>query len=101
MRTSLQFTLETLRRNPMELFGPLAILAVSFLLGLLARRLVLRMLRAWTDRTGSRPGLILSDALHGPMLIWAIIVGAHLAIQASTLPVKVAAAGSKSLLVLW
>jgi small-conductance mechanosensitive channel len=35
------------------------------------------------------------------MLIWAVIVGAHLAIQASTLPAKVTAAGSKFLLVLW
>ena len=93
--------LETLRHDPMELVWPLIVLVGAFLLGLLVRRLVLRGLLAWTERTNSRPMMILADALRGPMLIWAVIVGAHLAIQASTLPEKVTATGSKSLLVLW
>jgi small-conductance mechanosensitive channel len=85
----------------MELIWPLIVLAGAFLIGLLVRRLILRGLKAWTQRTGSRPLMILADALRGPMLIWAVIVGAHLAIQASNLPEKVTAPGSKSLLVLW
>jgi small-conductance mechanosensitive channel len=98
---TLHLALETLRHDPMELVWPLIVFAGTFLLGLLVRRLVLRGLQAATARTGSRPLSILADALRGPMLIWAVIVGAHLAIQASTLPAKVTALGSKSLLVLW
>jgi small-conductance mechanosensitive channel len=98
---TLHIALETLRHDPTELVWPLVILGVTFLVGLVVRRLVLRGLRAWTTRTGSRPVLILANALRSPMLIWAVIVGAHLAIQASSLPEKVTAVGSKSLLVLW
>jgi small-conductance mechanosensitive channel len=98
---TLHLALETLRHDPMELVWPLIVLGGTFLIGLLVRRLVLRGLRAWTARTGSRPLTILADALRGPMLIWAVIVGAHLAIQASTLPGKITASGSKALLVLW
>lgn len=98
---TLHIALETLRHDPMELVWPLVILAVTFLIGLLVRSLVLRALHAWTRRTGSRPGLILADALRGPMIIWAVIIGAHLAIQGSELPEKYAATSAKTLLVLW
>ena len=98
---TLHIALEALRHHPAELVWPLIVLAGTFLIGLIVRRVVLRGLKAWTARTGSRPLTILADALRGPMLIWAVIVGAHLAIQASTLPARVTEAGSKSLLVLW
>jgi len=98
---TLHSTLETLRHNPMELAWPCVVLLGTFLVGLLVRRLLLRAIHAWTQRTGSRPGLILADALRSPTIIWAVIVGAHLAIQASTLPGKYSEFGSKSLLVLW
>jgi small-conductance mechanosensitive channel len=87
--------------DPMQLVWPLATFAIVYVIGLVVRRLVLRALRAWTDRTGSRPGLILTDALRGPMMIWAVIVGLHLAIQASSLPPRFGETGSKTLLVLW
>jgi small-conductance mechanosensitive channel len=85
----------------MELVWPLVILAVTFLIGLLIRRLILRALHAWTARTDSRAGLILADALRGPMVIWALIVGLHLAIQGSDLPHHTAGLVAKTLLVLW
>jgi small-conductance mechanosensitive channel len=95
----------TLRRiaihDPMQLIWPLVTFAIVFLIGLVVRRVVLRALRIWTDRTQSRPGLILTDALRGPMMIWVAIVALHLAIQTSDLPAKVTESGSKSLLVLW
>jgi small-conductance mechanosensitive channel len=69
---------------------PLAIFAVIFALAWLARRLLLKALRAWTARTGSRPGALLTEALRGPSLIWALIFAAHLAVEASELPQKTA-----------
>src|SRR6266481_1282794 len=90
-----------LAEHPMELIWPLAIFVGTFLLGLLIRRLVLRALHAWTARTGSRPGLILTEALRGPILIWCLILALHLAIQISDLPAKLTGWSSTALLILW
>jgi len=65
---------EILMHDPMELARPAMIFAGVFAAGWLVRWLVLRALRAWTSRTGSRPGLILGEALRGPLLIWAVIL---------------------------
>src|SRR5690348_6327992 len=87
--------------DPMEIILPLVIFAVVFLLGWLVRHLVLRALRAWNTRTGSRAGHVVYQALHGPMMIWALILAAHLAFQSSDLPVRVSHIGSNILLALW
>ncbi len=65
---------------------PGIVLVVTFAIAYLVRSLILRGLRAWVTRTGSRPGHILCAALSGPMTIWAIILAVHLAIQSSPLP---------------
>ena len=97
--------METVRRivfvHPMQLLLPLAIFGATFGVGWVCRRLVMRALDAWTTRSSSRAGLILRQALHGPMLIWAAILGVHLGLQSSELPERVTAWGSKTLLVLW
>ena len=90
-----------LANDPMALVWPLVTLGVVFLVAWLIRQIFMRILRGWTSRTQSRPGLILSDALRGPTLIWALIVAVHLAIQTSELPAKVTAIGAKTLLALW
>src|SRR5581483_2730416 len=97
--------METIRRillhDPMALVWPLGTFAVAFLVGGIVRRLVLRALRAWTDRTQSRPGLILTDALRGPTWIWAVIVAVHLAVQSSELPERITRRPTEALAVLW
>jgi small-conductance mechanosensitive channel len=90
-----------LASDPTSLLWPLATLAATFLAGLLVRKLLFRVLRAWTDRTNSRPALILADALRGPTLIWILIAGVHFAIQSSELPRQVTAYEPKVLSVLW
>jgi small-conductance mechanosensitive channel len=90
-----------LTKDPMELVGPLAIFAVTFIIGWVVRRLVLGALRAWTTRTGSRAGLVLAEALSGPILIWAAILALHLGLQSSSLPAKFTGWGAKTLFVLW
>src|SRR6267154_1675385 len=97
--------MDTIRRtilnHPMELVWPAVIFLATFAIGWLVRRLILRVLRAWTSRSGSRAGLILTEALRGPILIWSVILGVHLALQSSELPVRFTAWGAKTLLVLW
>ena len=90
-----------LLNDPMRLLSPLIIFAVTLLVGWIVRRVILRALRAWTNRTNSKPGLILYNMLQGPMLIWIVILAAHLAIQGSALPARYTAWTAKGLLVLW
>jgi small-conductance mechanosensitive channel len=90
-----------LTKNPMELVGPLAIFAVTFFVGWVIRRLILKALRAWASRTQSRAGLVLAEALSGPILIWAAILALHLGLQSSNLPAKFTGWGATTLFVLW
>ena len=90
-----------LTKNPMELVGPLAIFVAIFMIGWAVRQLVLKALRAWTSRTGSRAGLVLAEALSGPILIWAAILALHAALQSSSLPRGFTDGGAKTLFVLW
>ena len=90
-----------LMHDPMELAWPAMVFAGVLAAGWLVRWLVLRALRAWTSRSGSRPGLILDEALRGPLLIWAVILAVHTAIQLSGLPEKATQWGARLLLVLW
>ena len=90
-----------LTKNPMELVWPLAIFAAIFLIGWVVRRFILKALRAWTTRTGSRAGRVIAEALSGPILIWAAILALHVGIQSSSLPAKFTDWGAKTLFVLW
>ena len=85
----------------MELVWPLAIFVATFIIGWAVRRLILKALRAWTSRTGSRAGLVLAEALSGPILIWAAILALHVGLQSSTLPGRFTDWGAKTLFVLW
>src|SRR5579883_2605912 len=90
-----------LEHDPRQLIWPVIVFLVTFGLGLLGRRLTMRALRAWISRTQSRPAMILREALRGPILIWAIILGVHLALQSSELPARITSFGAKLLLILW
>jgi small-conductance mechanosensitive channel len=79
-------TFRALAREPRQWIEPGVVLAVTFAIAYLVRSLILRGLRAWVKRTGSRPGHILCAALSGPTTIWAIILAVHLAIQSAPLP---------------
>jgi small-conductance mechanosensitive channel len=80
---------ETLRRamnNPADLLVPLIIFLVTLAVGWAARRIVRGVMRGWIARTSSRPARILADAVHGPFMMWVVILAVHLAVQSSDLP---------------
>ena len=87
--------------DPMALIWPGIVFLVTFGVGWLVRRLVLKALRAWSTRTQSRPALILTEALRGPILIWVLILGVHLAVQSSELPARIEEFAAHLLLALW
>jgi small-conductance mechanosensitive channel len=97
--------MQNLRRlienNPMEVVWPVTVFTVTFAAGWLVRAAVLRALRAWNARSRSRAGGVLLDALPGPMLIWCLILGVHIALQFSDLPAKYTGWATRALLALW
>jgi len=90
-----------LETDPMAVIWPAAIFLMIMLAGWVARRLILRVLRAWTSRTKSRPGLILAEAIRAPFLIWTAILALHVALESSELPTRFTTWSAKTLLVLW
>jgi small-conductance mechanosensitive channel len=77
---------EFLVTHPEALITPLAVFAIAVAVGYLCRRLLLKALTAWCQKTNSRVGRILTDALRGPLVIWILILAVHLSIQSSALP---------------
>jgi small-conductance mechanosensitive channel len=87
--------------NPAELIWPVVTFLLIVALGWLVRWLILKALRGWVRRTGSRGGAVLIDVLAGPMVIWIAILAAHIAIQSSSLPARFADSGEEILYFLW
>ncbi len=87
--------------NPAELIWPIVIFLLTLGIGWLVRRLILKALRGWVARTQSRSGVVLIDVLAGPMIIWVVILAAHIAIQSSSLPAKISDRGAETLYFLW
>lgn len=90
-----------LAENPAEVIWPIVIFVLTMGLGWLVRWLILKALRGWAARSQSRAGAVLTGVLAGPMLIWVVILAAHVAIQSSSLPAKFADRGAETLYFLW
>jgi small-conductance mechanosensitive channel len=94
--------LRTLARQPHLLLAPSIVFAVTLALAYIARSLFLRGLGAWSKRTNSRAGLILTQALRPATTIWILILAVHLAIESSALPRVITAVWGPHILIgLW
>src|SRR5690349_20208334 len=94
--------LRTLIQHPQLILEPAIVFAATFFAGYIVRAVFLRALRAWNKRMGSRAGSILLESLRGPTVLWALILGLHLAIQSSELPRAVTEVWAPHILVaLW
>src|SRR5690242_3391081 len=87
--------------DPMGLVTPLIGFAGTLTVAYIVGRMVLRALRGWAERTGSRPGRILAEALRGPLAIWGLILAVHLAIQLSAIPARYTQWSARTLASLW
>lgn len=85
----------------MKLVVPVSVLALTMATGLVVKRLMFRVLRAWAASTKSQAGLLGIQALEGPFMIWVLILGIHLATQSSELPPRPAWWTARILMVLW
>jgi small-conductance mechanosensitive channel len=67
-----------------ELVVPLALLLAAILSGLAARGILFRVVQRWATRTESKLDLLVIESLRGPIILWSVILGLHLATQSSS-----------------
>jgi small-conductance mechanosensitive channel len=84
-----------------ELLIPCIILLFVLGCAVVIRRLLFRALRQRVLKTTAKIDDVIVEALHRPFLLWALILGVHLAIQSSPLSQRITQFASKGLLILW
>jgi small-conductance mechanosensitive channel len=87
--------------NWKELVRPAILFAAVLVLGWAVHRILFGRLRRWAASTKTRADDILIDSLHGPFLLWILILAIHLATEYSALPRGVTRWSGKLLLALW
>ena len=87
--------------NWRELVWPAVLFTLVVASGWLLRRIVYARLRRTSPYKGARISSILIDSLHGPILLWILILAIHLAVEYSDLPRNVTRLSTKLLLALW
>ena len=92
---------QMLLTNPWELILPCLLFAGTVLAGFLLRRILFASVRSWARRTNSRLDTFITEGLNTPILIWAVILGAHVATQNSDIPDKILRHIPRTLEVLW
>jgi small-conductance mechanosensitive channel len=93
--------IQELLRDPFELLVPLALLAVTVLAGLFVRRLLFRLVKGWAARTESHLDALIVESLRGPIILWSLILGLHVATQNSEIPQRYKHYVPTVLAVLW
>ena len=90
-----------LMANWKELVRPAVLFGGVLVSGWVFHGLVFARLRRWSASTRTRIDDILIDSLHGPFLLWIVILAIHLATEYSALPRAVTRWSGKLLLALW
>lgn len=90
-----------LLQDPFALVVPVLWLVGTLLAGLLLRKLLFRTVRGWAASTGSHLDVLMTESLQGPLVLWSLILGLHLATQNSELPRRYLLYIPPTLTVLW
>jgi small-conductance mechanosensitive channel len=90
-----------LMENWRELVWPAVLFASVVVAGWVVRRVLYARLRRPTASPGTRIDSMLIESLHGPLLLWILILAIHLAVEYSDLPRNVTRWSAKVLLALW
>jgi hypothetical protein len=85
---SLMEVLRHLVEDPFTILIPLGLLVGTIVAGLIVRRLLFRLVREWAAGTDSHLDVVVTQTLRGPIVLWSIILGLHLATQNSRLPAR-------------
>ena len=84
-----------------KLVLPFAVLLTVLAAAWFARHYLFGVLERWAGRSKGRFDDLVVQALRGPFMLWAMILGLHLALQSSELPTRFTDLIGKALLILW
>lgn len=87
--------------NPAGAIVPALLFAGTIVAGLILRRVLFSVLRKWSARTDSHLGVLFTETLRGPIVLWSIILGVHIATQNSEIPARYLHQIAKWLEALW
>jgi small-conductance mechanosensitive channel len=88
-------------QDPFKLLVPLALLLATILFGVILRTVLFRVIRRWAKSTESHLDTLLISSLRGPIVLWSLILGIHLATQSSEIPRADLKYIPRTLAVLW
>jgi len=83
-----------------EIFTPLSIFLVVFIIGLIARKIIFRRLSRWVKKTSTQLDDIIVQTIRGPFLILCLMLSLYFALQFSRLPENIMQVMNKSIFVL-
>ena len=76
-----------LLQDPFQVTVPLGLLIGTLLAGLIVRKVLFRVVRGWAAHTVGATSMFSSrKSLNGPIILWALMLGFHLATQNSRIP---------------
>ncbi len=81
-----QSVITQIMRDPFQLVLPLALLIGTVVAGLILRRVLFHIVREWAAHTESQLDILITGSLGGPIVLWSLILGFHLATQNSKIP---------------
>lgn len=79
---------------------PVAIFVAAIIAGFIGRQILFNRLRVWSRHTKTELDDIVIDAIRGPFIIWAAMLGLYLALELSTVPENIVAVSGKVILAL-
>jgi small-conductance mechanosensitive channel len=80
---------------------PFAVFVVVVAVGMVIRRIVFTKLQRWARTTATRFDETLLESVHGPVLLWIVILAIYVAADVSQLPRTLAFWSERTLIVLW
>src|SRR5262249_12846632 len=87
--------------NWMDLLWPFGLFVGILIVGIVLRRLLFGRLRRWAAGTKTPFDDVVVEALHGPFLVWVLILAIHLGAESSQLPRAFTVWSERVLLALW
>ncbi len=89
-----------LLRDPFVFVVPLLLLCVTVLGGFIFRRVLFHVVRGWAQ-TEHHLDVLITESLRGPIILWSIILGLHVATQNSEIPARYLHYIPSALALLW
>jgi small-conductance mechanosensitive channel len=97
----MQRVLDYIAKQWVSLLWPAGLFVGVVVAGWAFRRILFKRLRRWTASTSTQMDDVVVDSLHGPFLLWMVILGIYVATEFSELPRAFTNWSEKLLLALW